>query len=813
MVRAPGSTAVAILILALGVGGNATIFTMTEGLFVSPPPLIGEPDALVGLHGGPNGGTVAEFGYYDFEFFRDNSDALEDVLAYGGFPGTRGRSTRNGGEVSVGSGDARMQAGAWVVTSNYFEVLGLSHSVGSGFSGEVGVPAAGGPEVVMSHGFWLRSFGGDPSILDRPLSLNGHPFRVVGVTQEGFRGVNPADRLPDLFIPIRSAGMISADFDGALPRFDDEGEPNASRFLRLVARMGPGVDIGAARAEMAVLQAQWVTAFGSWSEQVYGGVYQFGLRPEFNLTPYEARQFRRVLTFLWFVVGSVFLIACTNLALLLLAKAAGREREMGIRTALGAGRVRLLRQLLTESLVLAGIGGILGVGVAFIAVDLAAVTLPASDGIDFRPSGTVVAFTVLLSSLAAVLFGTAPAWTLSRLNVLEALQRPGQGRAKVIFRGGLVAGQTTLSIVLLIVGGLFGRSLQAASDVDLGFQRENRLLMSVQLDNHGLPEAEGLELIRQLLDGLEAVPGVSAATTANRVPFLGSNIAPVTAPGTEYAEAGLRTGFNLAGPEYFDVMEVPLLSGRGFTRGDEMSTQRVAVVNEVFAERMWPGQNPLGRAVDIVGDEWTVVGVAKNAIYYSLEENPRPHLYVPQLQLYVGRMTFIVATQGEPATAMRGVEAALRLVNPDLAVAFLTMDQLVEEQLATYRVWAVFVSFFSAIALLLAMVGLYGVQSFLVSRRTREIGIRKALGAESATLVGGVVRSSLLMGGIGTALGVAVAYAAVGLVQGFLFGVSPKDPMVFVVVPLFLMLACVLATLGPAARASRVNPVDALSQE
>jgi predicted permease len=813
MVRTPGSTAIAVVILAIGVGGNATIYTMAETLLVSPPPLVSEPRELVGLDGGTGGGRVAEFGYYDFEFFRENSEALQDVLAYGGFPGTRGRTARNGGEVSVGDGDARVQAQAWVVSSNYFQVLGVSPLIGSGFTGEVGLPAAGGPEVMLSHGFWKRSFGGDPSVLDHSFSLNGMPFRVVGITPAEFRGVNPADRLPDLFIPIRSAGTISAGFDEALRRFDDDGGANASRFLRLVARLAPGVDLGESQAEMAVLQGQWAAEFGAWSEEVYGGAYRFNVRSEYNLSPYEASQFRRIFTFLWFVVGAVFLIACTNLALLLLAKAAGREREMGIRTAMGAGRARLFKQLLTESLALALIGGVLGIGIAYVAVDAVAATLPFTVGVQFRPDAMVVAFSVLLSSLAAVLFGTAPAWMLSRLNLLEALQRPGQGRAKVLFRGGLVAVQTALSIVLLIVCGLFGRSFQAARDVDLGFTRENRLLLSVQLDNQGLPDAEGIEITTQVMDRLAAVPGVAGVSTANRIPFLGSNIGPVTAPGTEYAESGMRSGLNLVGPGYFDVMEIPLVSGRGFSRDDRLSSQRVAVVNQVFAERMWPGTSPLGRTVGIAGDEWLVVGVAKTAIYYSLAEQPRAHVYFPQLQLYMGRMTFVVAKHDEPLAIAGAVEGALREVNPDIAIAFLTMDQLVDEQLASFRVWAVFVSVFSGIALLLTMVGLYGVQSFLVSRRTREIGIRMALGAEAPSVVGDVVRGSLFMGGIGTVLGVGAALAAADLLRGLLFGVSPNDPLVFVVVPFLLILSCVVATLGPACRASRISPLEALSQE
>ena len=813
MARAPGSTAISVLIIAVGVGGNATIFTMAETLFRSAPPLIVDPQELVGLDGGVEGRVVPEFGYYDFEFFRTHCQAFEDVLAYGGFPGTRGRTPRNGGEVSVGWGDERIQAQAWVVSTNYFRVLGVSPLLGSGFTGEVGQAVVGTPEVVLSHGFWLRGFGGDRSVLDRPLNLNGVQFRVVGIAPGEFRGVNPTDKTPDLFIPIMAAGTISSGFEEALRRFGDSGEPRASRFLRLVARLRPGIDTGVAQVEMSVLQSRWDAAYGTWAQEMYGGDYRFYLRSQFHMSRSESSQFRQILTLLWFVVGSAFLIACTNLALLLLAKAAGREREMGIRAAVGAGRARLLRQLLTESLVLAGVGGALGVAVAYLAADAAAATLPVSVGFEFRPDGTVVAFAAVLSGLAAVLFGTAPAWMLSRLNLVEALQRPGQGRARGLFRGALVAGQTALSVVLLVVGGLFLRSFDQARSVDLGFERENRLLMSVQLDNHGIDEARGFELILSFLDRLKGVPGVQAVSTAHRVPFVGRSLWNFTVPGTDFAERGLSSGINVVGPGYFDLMGIPLVAGRGFTEADRHFSQKVAVVNEVFANQMWPGKNPIGEVLPSFDDELTVVGVAKTAVYYNLREVPTAQVYFPQLQLYTGRMTFLVATRTDPLVAARSVDAALREVHPDIAVAFTTLDQLVEEQISGMRIWTVFVSVFSGVALLLAMVGLYGVQSFLVARRTKEIGVRMALGARAVSVVGGVVRGSLIIGGAGIVAGLVVAFGVVGLVRSFLFGVTPWDPVVFAVVPLVLILACLVASVVPAVRASRVNPMEALSQE
>jgi len=804
----PGSTVVAVLILACGVGGNTTIFTIADSIFLDPPPLISSPDELVRLDA-----AVAEFGYYDFEYYGEQGDAFLDVLAYGGFPGTRGRNPRNGGEVAVGDGNDRVQASAWVVSNNYFTVLGVPLLGGAGFTGRVGEPQLDRPEVIISLGFWRRQFGADPTVTDRPLYLNGVPFRVVGIAPSEFKGVNPTHQVPDLYVPIMVAGAISRGFENALTRFSESGRPQASRFLQLVGRLRPGLTVETAAAQMAVLQERWNAEFTEWANEVYGQGYQVTIRSQFHLTPWEARQARQMLTFLWFVVGAVFLIACTNLAILLIAKAAGREREMGIRAAIGAGRGRLLRQLLTESLVLAAIGGILGVFLAFLFTDAAAATLPWSVAFDLSPDVTVATFAVLLSTIAALLFGTAPAWMLSNVNVLDALQRPGQGRARAIFRGGLVAGQTALSIVLLVAGGLFARSLQQARLVGLGFDPENKLLLSVQLDNHGYSEEQGIEFVSGALERLEGVPGVQRVTTANRMIFRPRNSWTFTVPGTDFAENGLWAGFNTVGPEYFELLDIPIIAGRGIEAGDRKSSQQVVVVNRTFAEQMWPERSPLGETLSLAKFSFSVVGIAETSTYWRLGENPVPFVYFPQMQLFSGRMTFHVATGPDPLTLAGPVESVLRDFDPNLAISVNTLESLRDDQLATLRVWTVFAGLFSGIALFLAMVGLYGVQSSLVARRTREIGIRMALGARAGPVVGRVVLSSLVMGGTGAIVGIGLSLGFGGLIQGFLFGISPQDPFVFVSVTITLPVACAVASLLPAAKASRVNPVEALAQE
>jgi predicted permease len=812
LTRSPASTGIAILLLAIAVGGNVMVYTVVERVFMEPPPLIQAPEELVGLDWAMTRSFGAEFGYYDYEFYRDHGEAFADVLAYGGFPGSRGRRTDDGGgEVVVGRGETVEQAGAWVVSGNYFRVLGVPMGRGTGFSPEVQEGAELHAEVVLSHAYWARALGSDPSVLDRPLFINGVPFRIAGVTPREFRGLNPAEPLPDLFIPILSAEAISLGYRDQLRRFQADGSPSASRFLRLVARLEPGIDVVTAQAEAGVLQRRWEAEFSSWAETVYGEPYQLRIRADFSMAPFESRLLRRQLYFLWFFAGAVFLIGCINLAILLLASASGREREMGIRGSLGAGQNRLLGQLVTESLILSLLGGLAGVGLAYLTGGAMGAAVSANLDTSFRPDGSVVLFALFLSTGAAILFGTAPAWTLSRIDVAVLLQRPGQGRTRALFRGGLVVTQTALSALLLIACGLLGRSVQGLQRIDLGFDPDRRLVMSVQLENNGYTEDQGQTFVLSTLDRLRQVPGVRWATTCNRLPFLGSNTWTFTAPGTDFAQEGLRTTFNLAGPDYFQAMGIPIVAGRAFTRDDISGTPVVAVVNENFANRVWPGESPLGKALDFAGENATVVGVAATAVYHSVTESPRTHAYLSSLQWYQGRQNFVVATEALINTMVPPVEQAMREIAPNLAISPMSLQDLVDDQSSSYRIWTALVGVFAGVALFLALVGLYGVQSYLVARRTREIGVRMAMGAEARSVLGGVLRSGLAMGGVGVLVGIAAALGLTRLMRGFLVGVAPNDPLVFMVVPALLLVVCGMASLVPALRASRVDPAEALS--
>jgi len=809
LARSPWASLVVILVLGVGVGGNAAIFTIADALFLEPPPLISDPQRLVGFQS-----TYDEFGYADFLYYREHGGAFQDILAYSGFPGTQGRTPKSGGEVAVGRGDDIVQAQTWVVSTNYFRVLGVPLLLGSGFTGPVGVSLKEDPEVVLSHGFWLRRFGGDPTATREPLYVNGVPFRVVGVAPEEFRGVNPTDRLPDLFMPLGAVGAILPDWDAGMGRYAPSGEPQGGRFLRLVGRLKPGMTWAAAQTQTELLQQRWERDFTAWAVAVYGKTYEVRIRPEFSLTPGEARRMKRMLTFLWFVVGSVFLVACTNVAILMLARAAGRDREMGIRASLGASRGRIVRQLSTESMVLAVAGGAFGVAIAFVATGAASSMLPAAVAFDLTPGVAVMLFALGLSTLAVILFGTAPSWMLSRVDVARALHRPGQERSGALVRGGLVAIQTALSVVLLVLGGLFARSLQEARSVPLGFEPDNRLLVSVRLDNHGYAEEKGQLFLTEALSRIGGVPGVRGVSAAQRMPFQPRNSWDFVVPGTDYGEEGLFAGLNMVAPGYLPVLGIPLVAGRPIGEDDGPGSPRVVVVNRLFAERMWPGQDAVGKVLPFYDDtRWTVVGVAENSVYWRLGEDPVPFVYFPLRQLYTGRMTFHVTTASAPAGVAAGVERVLRGLDPNLAIVVGTVRERLDEQLAGFRTWTNFVALFSSVALFLAMLGLYGVQSFLVTRRTRAIAIRLALGAEPGSVVAGVVRRGMAVCGIGLAAGVGAAFVGARLVRGFLFGVSLHDPLVYASVVGTLVAVSLLASSVPALRASRLNPMEALTQE
>jgi predicted permease len=517
---------------------------------------------------------------------------------------------------------------------------------------------------------------------------------------------------------------------------------------------------------------------------------------------------------LFLVAGAVLLIACANLAILLLARAAHRHHEIGVRIALGAGRLRVLRQLLVESLLLSVAGGVTGTLLAFWSARATAALFPLSFSSEIRPDGSVVVFAIVVSVGATLLFGLAPALQWSRADVVSLLRRTGVVRLRTSAQNTLVVGQVAVAIVLVTGAGLFVRSMRAAQDVDLGFEPSGKVLMSVELESHGYSSEEGAVFSRLVLERASALPGVVRATTSDMTPFRGTWTNTVTAPGTDFAEQSLRSGFNRVGPGYFEVMGIPIVAGRGFQPTDDPSAPHVIVVNQELADRVWPGETALGKTLVTGNREWTVVGVARNAAYYDVGEEAVTQTYLPQTQHYDSEITFVVQTHGDAAVHLGSVERAIRSVDPNVAISNITtLEAVVDAELSQYRVLAILVTLSGCLALFLATMGLYGTQSFLIARRTREIGIRLALGAVQRQVAGSVLGRGVVLTLVGITVGVATAYVLSHFVRGMLFGVSPHDPLTFFSVPFVLLAVAVAASLIPARRASRVDPMEALREE
>jgi predicted permease len=439
-----------------------------------------------------------------------------------------------------------------------------------------------------------------------------------------------------------------------------------------------------------------------------------------------------------------------------------------------------------------------------------------SFAVDFRPDARVAAFTIGVSVLTAVLFGLAPAWQLSRADIVSFLHRGTSRGPRASLRNVLVVAQIALSIVLVTGAGLFARSLSSARSVDLGFEPGDKMAVSVQLGNYGYDEVSGNQFVLTMLDRLEGIPGVRVATTSWHTPFRGMWTSGVRVPGTEYSddEHTFDSGMNRVGPSYFEAMGIPIVAGREFTRADVAGAPPVAIVNETVAEQLWPGEEAVGKILERRDMDVTIIGVAADANYYDVGEEPQRQLYLPQLQYYGSRVSFFVVSEGNPLALARAVEDQFRAQDPNVALFDIRgLDDVIDSELAPYRVMAILVGLFGGLALFLASVGLYGVQSYLVSGRTREIGIRMALGAEDLQVAVSVLKRSLAVSAIGILVGVGAALALAHLVQGMLFGISERDPLTFVSVPVVLLAAALLATFLPARRASRVDPIVALREE
>lgn len=789
LIRAKGFTAVAAGSLALGIAGNAVIFGLVNAMLLRPLPAA-DPHRLVRIGSTRNGTGFTAFSYPEYLDYRDQAAAFEGVLAH-----------QPNSLVLNLTGEPRL---TWVeiVSANYFTVLGVNATVGRVFQPEEGRAAA---VLVISHRLWREQLAGDPNAIGRAVKVNGHPFTLAGVAPAGFRGAFPGFEI-DAWVPVTMQAQV-------LPRADSL-ERRGDRFLMLIGRLRADVTKDAARASLKVVADRLRTSYPETNRDA--GV---AIADANGVHPFIATFVKAFLALLMGIVGMVLLIACANVANLLLARGAARRREMGVRLAMGASRWRLTRQLLVESVLVSLVGGLAGCALAYWATDLLSAFRPPVGvpiGLDLTVDLRVLGFTLALSMATGMLFGIAPALTASRMDLIPALRdREPSGRRRSRLRGALVVAQVAISLVLLVGAGLLARSLQNSRSIDPGFSLDGGLVMAIDFQQLGYDEPYVQTRYRDLIERTRQLPGVSRATLGLFVPLgdRGDQVEATLARAAVQAGASVRLAYNIVNPGYFEAMGIPLVHGRELDDGDSRDAPGSVVVNQTMADRFWPKQDPVGERLTVRNRTYAVVGVAKDIKYRSLGEQPPPFVYFALAQFYRPDLLLHVRTTGAPEPVAAGLRETMRALEPEAPVKVTTMAEEAAFSLVPVKLAGAVLGFAGTVGLLLAVIGIYGVVSFTVSRRVREMGIRIALGAAPSVVVRLVVRQGFALVAAGLVIGVALALAATRLLRALLSGVGPADPLTFAGVSLVLGLVGIAACYVPARRAARTDPAVVLRQE
>ena len=799
LVKSPLFTAVVVITLALGIGLNTAVFSAIDALLLRPLPGVRQADELVQVYRSYRSGM--DYGSSSIPHFMDVRDrspaAFSGVAAWTFAPlnlSTSGRPQRVMGAM---------------VSANYFSVLGVSASRGRTFVAEEDSGRGAHAVTVLSDATWKGIFGADPQVVGRAVILNGQQFTVIGVAPEGFKGTLPVVT-PAMWVPLMQLATVRP---GSADSFDSRG----NNFMNIIARLAPGVGITRANERMKVLSAE-LTA--EHPDDYKDSGINLVLQSESGIHPTMKSAQVGLSAVVLAVVGILLLIACVNVANLFLARARDRAREMAIRLSLGAGRRGLVRQLLTESFVFATVAGIAGLAVAWWAISLAnQIRLPMD--IDFRPdlriSPMVLFFTMGVTLVTGALFGLAPALQATRPSLIPALkgEAPAGGSRSRSSRV-LVVAQTALSIVLLVCAGLFLRNLKAATAADKGFVSDNLLIADVDPGMQGYPRARTEEFYRRITERLLATPGVRAVGMIDQLPLsLGGSDHGVSIPGyTPGPNENMSIRYSSVSPGFFEAMGIPLVKGRAFTVQDDSAAAPGVVINEQFAKRFWAGKDPLGHTVHVSGRDQTVIGVVPTGKYERLGEDPTAFMYHVQAQHWQTGMTIIVRTTGDPQLLAPQLRSEVSALDPDLPVSGIrTMDSHLGIALLPARLIGGVLGIFGILGLILASVGIYGVMAYSVAQRTREIGIRMAVGAARSDVIRLVMRQGMTVVLLGTLIGMAGALGLAQLIRGLLYGENALDPLTFVAVPMVLILVATVAILVPARRASAVDPVLALRRE
>jgi len=807
MAKSPGFTGIAILSLALGIGANTAIFSLVNAVLLSGVPMRA-PKEMVEVYTSEanNGYPYSTTSVADLMDLRERSDLFAGVAGYEAFFSR------------LETGEDPVPIWGEAVSWDMFSILGISPATGRFFVAEEGQTPGTHPVVVLGYNFWQKMYGGDAAVVGSSVRMAGREWTVVGVAPRELEGFTSPGLAMDMFIPYMMAGVVN--FEGAR---DDYLQSRQSRSTFVKARLAPGMTVETVQAALATMSAQNREAYPeSWD----GREYHVLPSTDVAIHPIVDGPLYGVAALFLTVVGLVLLIACTNLAGFLLARAADRRKEIAVRLALGARRWTLVRQLLTETLLLGLMGGIAGLLVAqwvLQALMRFQPPIPIPINLNVGLDGRVLLFAFGVSILAGLFFGLLPALQSTKPDIAPTIKDAtgtGSGRAKRFsLRNGLIVTQMAMSMVLLIGAGLFLRSLQSAQSIDLGFGIRKGGIVWVMAMGDDMTSQEFQIAARTMEERAGALPGVESVGSAEMLPIgISFQTRRFDVPGVDPPEGEdhHEIAYNVVSPTYLDVMEIPIVAGRGFTEGDREGSERVAVVSETMARRFWPGESPIGKQLVTSNDEegYQIVGVAGDTKVWTLGEEARPYVYLSRDQYPVSSTQFVARGSVPEAQITGQLRQLAREVDPRFVVMeSKTMSEHLSIALFPPRMAALLLGVFGGLALILASTGLYGTVAFSVSRRTREVGIRMSLGANANQVVKMVLVGAMGMVVVGGIVGLLLGLAMAQGVRGFLYNVSALDPVTFLGVPAVLGGVALLAAFVPARRASRVNPTRALKSE
>ena len=802
LIKRPGFVAIAVITLALGIGANTAIFSLVNTVLLRSLP-VDRPAQIVSVAVRGKNDSMSAFSYPNFKDFHDRNEVLSGLLVYRFVP------------LSLSRGGVNERIWGYEVSGNYFDVLNVKAIQGRTFLPEEDKTKLSHPVIVVSYDSWQRRFGGDPGLVGRDVLINNHQFKVIGIAPEGFKGTEFVYS-PEIWLP---ASMMA----WAEPGADWIDDRNSKNFFA-IGRLKDGVSARQAEASLNLLGQQLGKEYPDSNE---GQSVRVG-PPGFILPDLRGA----VVSFTWVMmaaVGLVLLVTCTNLAGLMLARATDRRKEIAIRLAMGANRLRLIRQLLTESILLSFTGGIAGLLLAVWIIKVLLALKPPIDfplaldvGVDWR----VLLFSLAVSVVAGAIFGLAPALQSTRPSLLRALKDTAAqgGAVKTRLRSVLVVAQISISLVVLIAAGLVVRTLQQLQTMNPGFNTQNGLTMSFDLGLQGYDEARGQQFYSQLTERVQSLPGVESAAVTSYIPLsLNFNSRNTFIEGKP-AERGENVPLSMngsAGPGYFKTMGTSILQGREFTEQDQKKSEQVAVVNEIFVRRLLPElQNPaeaIGKRFsfrDAAGPFIRIVGVAQAGKYFNIAEDPRPFVWTPMTQDYQSSGILIVRAKGNPEGLFGPVRGQVQSLDPNLPLFDVkTLTEHMKFALFPAKVAATVLGVFGLVALMLAAIGVYGITSYAVAQRTHEIGIRLALGAQLSDVLRLVLGHGLKLTMIGAVIGLVGAFLATRAITSVLYGVSATDPLTFGFVSFLLIGVALVACYVPARRATKVEPLTALRTE